>query len=78
MMAKITVTELNNGRCIIKFQQGSPEWVPPLYVDNKACLSRHYREISSVEEALEVLEVFKERYIGEKVKRIVLEETIDV
>ena len=78
MTAKITLTELNNGRCIIKFQEVSPEWASPLYVDNKAALSIHKRTISSVEEALEVLEVFKERYIGEKVKRIVLEETIDV
>jgi hypothetical protein len=78
MAAQITLTELNNGRCVIKFQQGSPEWVAPLYVDSKACLSNHYREIRNVTEALEVLEIFKERRVGEQVKRIVLEETLDV
>jgi hypothetical protein len=78
METKITVTELNNGKCFIELQQEGPPVIPPLYIDKVGCLHNYRYAIDSVEKALEVVDKFKERRRGNQVKRIVLEETLDV
>lgn len=78
MEAKITVTELNNGECFIKYQQGNPHWTAALYIDIAARLTNHQVTVPNAETALKLIEQFKNMKQGCKVKRIVLEETIDV
>lgn len=78
MTTKITITELNNGKSVIKLQHGTPELEETLYIDDKGCLRSSPYTLACVEQALEVVDKFKEKRLGNKVKRIVLEETIDV
>ena len=76
MEAKITVTELNSGKCFIKYQITAVDGV--LYINKLGLVVDCPTDIDNVKEALKVIDLFKKKKWERKIKRVVLEETINV
>ncbi len=71
---KITVTELNSGECYIALQYANDLTV---YLDKNGIMGELPKRIPSVKKAFKIVEDMKQKRWEAKIKRIVLEETLD-